>query len=116
MMSALDKIFEALASGPRRQILAYLSEVELTTSELAERFDMSAPAISRHLSVLENADLVSSQRRGQFVHYALNRDKLVTSLSGYAFELCPVGRPLKRESKAIAKARAPKAAHKSLKG
>ena len=109
MTAALDKIFEALASGPRRQILAYLSEAELTTSELAQRFDMSTPAVSRHLSVLENAGLVTSQRCGQFVHYALNRDSLVTSLTGYAFELCPVGRPLKRESKALAKRRAPKA-------
>lgn len=116
MTSTLDKIFEALASGPRRQILAYLSEAELTTSQLAQRFDMSAPAVSRHLSVLENAGLVSSQRRGQFVHYALNRDSLFTSLTGYAFELCPVGRPLKRESKAISKAREPKAAAKPVKG
>jgi hypothetical protein len=65
--------------------------------------------------VLENAGLVTSQRRGQFVHYALNRDSLVTSLTGYAFELCPVGRPLKRESQTIAKARAPNVAHKSVK-
>jgi len=116
MTAALDKIFEALASGPRRQILAYLSEAELTTSELAQRFAMSAPAISRHLSVLENAGLVTSERRGQFVHYAINRDSLVTSLTGYAFELCPVGRPLKRESKTIAKTPAPKPVLKSVKG
>lgn len=116
MTAALDKIFEALASGPRRQILAYLSEAELTTSELAQRFDMSAPAVSRHLSVLENAGLVASQRRGQFVYYALNRDSLVTSLTGYAFELCPVARPLKRESKAMTKTRAPKVAAKPVKG
>ncbi|MFN9806819.1 MAG: metalloregulator ArsR/SmtB family transcription factor [Betaproteobacteria bacterium] len=115
MAAALDKIFDALASGPRRQILAYLSEAELTTSELAQRFDMSAPAVSRHLSVLENAGLVTSQRRGQFVHYALNRDSLVNSLTGYAFELCPVGRPLKRESKAIAKGRARKPSLASMK-
>jgi DNA-binding transcriptional ArsR family regulator len=102
MATALDKVFEALASAPRRRILAYLSETELTTSDLAERFEMSAPAISRHLSVLENAGLVDSERRGQFVHYRLNRDSLVNSLTGYAFELCPVGRPLKRESKALA--------------
>ena len=105
MATSLDKIFEALASTPRRQILAYLSEAELSTTELAERFSMSAPAISRHLSVLENAGLVSSERRGQFVLYKLVRDNLVNSLTGYALELCPVGRPLKRESRAIAKKR-----------
>jgi ArsR family transcriptional regulator, arsenate/arsenite/antimonite-responsive transcriptional repressor len=102
----IDKVFEALASGPRRQILAFLSEAELTTSDLAERFSMSAPTISRHLSVLEIAGLVNSERRGQFVWYRLNRDNLVSSLSTYAFELCPVARPLKRESRAAAKRRA----------
>lgn len=108
-MSDLGKIFDALASAPRRQILAYLSEAELSTSDLAERFAMSAPAVSRHLSVLENAGLVMSERRGQFVFYRLNADSLVNSLTGYAFELCPVGRPLKRESRSIARKRAPSA-------
>ena len=107
MATSLDKIFEALASAPRRQILAYLSEAELSTTELAERFSMSAPAISRHLSVLDNAGLVSRERRGQFVLYKLVRESLVNSLTGYALELCPVGRPLKRESHAIAKKRKP---------
>jgi len=101
MTASLDKIFEALASGPRRQILAYLTEKELSTTELAERFAMSTPAISRHLSVLENAGLVTSERSGQFVFYKLNGDSLVNSLTGYAFELCPVARPLKRERVAV---------------
>lgn len=104
----MDKIFEALASGPRRQILAYLSEAELTTSELAERFAMSAPAISRHLSVLENAGLVNSERRGQFVYYQLNSDSLVNSLSSFMFDLCPVAGPLKKESRELAKQRKPR--------
>jgi DNA-binding transcriptional ArsR family regulator len=99
---SLDRIFEALASRPRREILAYLSATELTTSELADRFKMSAPTISRHLSVLENADLVASERRGQFVYYRINPDNLVNSLTGFAFGLCPVGGPLKRESRKIA--------------
>lgn len=100
---SLDLVFEALASRPRRQILAYLSEAELSTSELAERFAMSAPAISRHLSVLEQAGLVTSERRGQFVLYKINRESLVNTLTGYALEVCPVGRPLKRESRALRK-------------
>lgn len=103
-MSA-DKIFEALASRPRREILAYLSKVELSTSELAERFKMSAPSISRHLSVLENAGLITSERKGQRVLYRLNPDNLVNTLTGFAFEICPVGGPLKRESRALAKRR-----------
>jgi len=100
-----DKIFEALASGPRRQILAYLSKARLTTSELATRFNMTAPSMSRHLSVLENAGLVTSERHGQRVLYALNSDNLVNTLTGFAFEICPVAGPLKRESRALAKRR-----------
>jgi DNA-binding transcriptional ArsR family regulator len=102
---SLDKVFEALASSPRRQILAYLSKAEFTTSELSEKFAMSTPAISRHLSVLENAGLVASERRGQFVHYRLVPDNLTNALAGFAMEICPVGRPLKAESAAIAKKR-----------
>lgn len=102
---SVDKVFEALASGPRRQILAYLSKAELTTSELASRFEMSAPSMSRHLSVLENAGLVSSHRQGQRVLYRLNRDSLVNTLTGFAFEICPVAGPLKRESRLLVKRR-----------
>lgn len=98
MTLSLDKVFEALASTPRRKILAYLTEKELSTTELADRFAMSTPAVSRHLSILENAGLVTSARSGQFVLYKLNADSLVNSLTGYAFELCPVAGPLKRES------------------
>ena len=99
------KIFEALASGQRRQILAYLSKTELTTSDLASRFEMTAPSMSRHLSVLENAGLVTSERRGSKVYYQLKSDSLVNTLTGFAFEICPVAGPLKRESRVIAKRR-----------
>ena len=103
----LDLVFDALASRPRREIIAYLSAQALTTSELAQRFDMTAPSISRHLTVLENAGLVQSERRGQFVLYSLNRDNLVNSLTGFALEICPVAGPLKRESRALRKSKQP---------
>ena len=102
----VDRIFEALASAPRRQILAYLSKAELTTSELAARFEMTPPSMSRHLSVLENAGLVTSKRLGQRVIYQLKPDSLVNTLTGFALEICPVGGPLKRESRALAKGNA----------
>jgi DNA-binding transcriptional ArsR family regulator len=84
-----DRIFDALASAPRRRILAWLSQAELTTQALAGRSAMSAPAVSRHLSVLENAGLVASRREGQRVLYSLVRDTLVDALSGFAAELSP---------------------------
>lgn len=103
-MKKQDQIFEALASSPRRQILAYLSEQELPAGDIAARFDMSAPAVSRHLTVLVNAGLISGERRGQFVVYKLIPDSLVNTLTQFAFEICPVARPLKRESKRAKKA------------
>lgn len=100
---AVDQVFEALASRPRREILAYLSAQELTAGEIASRFEMTAPAISRHLSLLEAAGLVSSERRGQYVFYRLNKDSLVNTLTGFAFEICPASGPLKRESRKLAR-------------
>lgn len=100
---SIDRIFEALASRPRREILAYLSAQELTAGQIGERFAMSAPAISRHLSVLSAAGLVSSERRGQFVVYRLTPDNMVNTLSGFAFEVCPKAGPLQRESRKRAK-------------
>lgn len=97
----MDSVFEALASTPRRKILAYLAEAELTAGDIAARFAMSRPAISKHLSILENAGLIRSERRGQFIHYALVRDNLVNTLNGFVQEVCPVSRPLKRESRRI---------------
>lgn len=96
-----DTIFDALASTPRRKILAYLAEAELTAGEIAARFSMSKPAISKHLAILENAGLILGDKRGQFVHYSLVRENLVNTLNGFVQEVCPVSRPLKRESKKI---------------
>jgi ArsR family transcriptional regulator, arsenate/arsenite/antimonite-responsive transcriptional repressor len=84
-----DRIFAALASAARRRILLRLSEGERTTSELAESFAISSPAMSRHLSVLENAGLAASRREGQRVLYSLVRDTLVEAMSGFAAELSP---------------------------
>ena len=60
-----DNVFAALASTPRRKILAYLSETSLTAGEIAERFDMTKPSMSKHLRILEEAGLVKSDKRGQ---------------------------------------------------
>jgi DNA-binding transcriptional ArsR family regulator len=97
----MQKVFEALSSTVRRKILAYLSETDLTAGEIAERFDISKPAVSQHLGVLQNAGLVESEKRGQFVHYRIVEENLVNTLNGYVQEVCPVSRPLKRESKDI---------------
>jgi DNA-binding transcriptional ArsR family regulator len=103
----IQRVFEALSSPVRRKILAYLSEASLTAGEIAGRFDMSKPSVSQHLSILETAGLIASEKRGQYVHYALVRENLTNTLNSYVQEVCPVSRPLKRESRKIAKARRP---------
>lgn len=101
----IDTVFDALASTPRRKILAFLSKTSLTAGEIAERFEMSKPALSKHLGILENAGLVRSEKRGQFVHYSLADQNLLATLHTFLTTFCPVGGPLKRESAALAKAR-----------
>lgn len=98
----MQKIFEALASTQRRKMLAYLAHAELSAGEIASRFAISKPAVSQHLAVLENAGLVTSEKRGQFVFYRLVPDNLANALHSYVQEVCPVSRPLKAESAAIA--------------
>ncbi len=97
----IQKVFEALSSAVRRKMLAYLSETDLTAGEIAARFSISKPSVSQHLSILEAAGVVTSEKRGQFVNYSLVRETLTNTLNGYVQEVCPVSRPLKRESKAI---------------
>jgi DNA-binding transcriptional ArsR family regulator len=63
-MSQLDDTFAALADPTRRAILARLAEGEATVSEIMAPFDISQPAISRHLKVLEKAGLISTKVTG----------------------------------------------------
>jgi ArsR family transcriptional regulator, arsenate/arsenite/antimonite-responsive transcriptional repressor len=94
----MQRVFEALSSTVRRKILAYLAHAELTAGEIAARFDISKSAVSQHLTVLENAGLVTSEKRGQYVHYRLVREHLANVLNDYVQEVCPASRPLKQES------------------
>ena len=62
----MDETFAALANATRRAMLARLAQGEATVNELAEPFDLSLPAISKHLKVLERAGLVERGRRAQY--------------------------------------------------
>lgn len=107
----VDKVFEALSSAPRRRILAYLSKTDMTAGEIAQRFEgiMSQPAISKHLSVLENAGVVWREKRGLNVHYGLREDALSATLVHFLAEVCPRSRPHRKASAEAArrKAKAP---------
>ena len=95
---SVDKIFEALSSAPRRRILAYLSKTDMTAGEIAQRFSarMSQPAISMHLSVLENAGRVWRES-GQNVRYRLEEDALTSTLVHFLAEVCPRSRPFRED-------------------
>ena len=103
----MQRVFEALSSVTRRKILAYLAHTELNAGEIAARFEMSKPAVSQHLAILERAGLITSEKRGQYVFYRLVPDNLTNTLHGFVQEVCPISRPLKAESAKIARRRKP---------
>jgi len=72
----LDETFAALANSTRRAILARLAEGAATVNELAEPFEMTLPAISKHIKVLERAGLVRRGRRAQYRPCALDAARL----------------------------------------
>ena len=67
-----NQTFRALADETRRTILRLLRDGPLTSGDIAARFDSSWPTISRHLAVLKDAGLVTTERRGQEIRYELN--------------------------------------------
>ena len=68
----MNALFKALNDPTRRAILELLREQPRTAGEIADHFHFSKPTISHHLDLLRQADLVSSDKQGQFVTYTLN--------------------------------------------
>lgn len=71
-MAPLNLTFKALADPTRREILRLLAQGDLTAGEIADRFSITKPSISHHLSLLKQAELVLDERRGQNIVYSLN--------------------------------------------
>ena len=72
----LQKTLRALADPIRREILDMLRGGRMSAGEITERFDVTAAAISRHLSVLKEADLIRDTREGKYIYYDLNASVL----------------------------------------
>jgi DNA-binding transcriptional ArsR family regulator len=68
----MNIVFKALNDPTRRQILEMLQEKDLTAGEIADKFKISFPSISHHLDLLKQANLVTSEKDGQYVYYSLN--------------------------------------------
>ncbi|WP_394979193.1 autorepressor SdpR family transcription factor [Candidatus Allofournierella excrementavium] len=73
---AMQDTLRALADPTRREILTLLRAGPLTAGQIAEKFPVSAAAVSRHLSVLKEADLVRDRREGKYIYYELNASVL----------------------------------------
>ena len=85
---SLQNTMRALADPIRREILNLLKAGRLSAGEICEHFDVTGAAISRHLSVLKDADLIRDTREGKFIYYDLNASVLeeimlwITDLKG----------------------------------
>lgn len=68
----MNSLFKALNDETRRQIIELLKEKDMNAGEIANRFNISKPSISHHLDILKRADLITSEKKGQFIEYSLN--------------------------------------------
>lgn len=85
---ALQQTLKALSDPVRREILNLLKTGTLSAGEICDHFDITAAAVSRHLSILKDADLIRDDRQGKFIYYELNASVLeeimlwITDLKG----------------------------------
>ena len=77
----MNSLFKALNDETRRQIIELLKDKDMNAGEIANRFQISKPSISHHLDILKRADLITSEKKGQFIEYSLNTSILEDLLS-----------------------------------
>ena len=82
-------VFRALADPTRRQILQDLRPGELAAGEIASRFTISGPSVSRHLAILRAAGLVTERRDANRILYSLVEDRLANCVGGFLSAVCP---------------------------
>lgn len=76
-------VFKALGDSTRREILKLLSEKDMNAGEISEHFNMSKPAITKHLDILREAELISSEKVGLYVIYSINISVLQEAISNF---------------------------------
>ncbi len=82
-------VFRALADPTRRQILQDLRGGELSAGDIAARFPIKGPSVSRHLSILKSAGLVHERRDANRIIYSLAEDRLAACVGGFLSVVCP---------------------------
>jgi ArsR family transcriptional regulator len=68
----MNDIFKALNDSTRREILELLKSEDLSAGQIADHFNISKPSISHHLDILKRADLITFEKKGQFIIYSVN--------------------------------------------
>jgi DNA-binding transcriptional ArsR family regulator len=88
-MKAVSQVFRSLADPTRRQILQELKSGELSAGQITACFSISGPSISRHLSILKNADLISERRDGNRILYRLVPETIAAAIGDFLSAVCP---------------------------
>jgi len=78
---SMQDTLQALADPTRREILNLLKQSRMSAGEISNHFSISGAAVSRHLSVLKEADLIRNEREGKYIYYELNATVLEEILS-----------------------------------
>ncbi len=79
----MANVFKALGDPTRREILKLLREKDMSAGEISENFNMSKPAITKHLEILREAELVSSEKKGLYIIYSINISVLQEAISNF---------------------------------
>ncbi len=79
----MANVFKALGDPTRREILKLLSKKDMSAGEISEKFDITKPAITKHLDILREAELISSEKKGLFVIYSINISVLQETISNF---------------------------------
>lgn len=79
----MSKVFKALGDETRREILKILSKQDMSAGEISSHFNMTKPSISKHLDILKEAELISSEKKGQFVIYSINTSVIQEALGKF---------------------------------
>ena len=95
-------VFKALADPTRRQILQDLQGGELAAGDIADRFPISGPSISRHLAILKSAGLVRERREANRIMYSLVEERLAVCVGNFLSAVCPEQIVLRRRRPRIA--------------
>jgi len=101
---AAASVFRALADPTRRQVLQDLRKGELAAGDIASRFPISGPSVSRHLAVLKAAGLVTERRDANRVMYSLVADRLALCVGSFLSAVCPDQMLVRHQGKKKAKA------------